>query len=173
MGMRSLMSCSNLELVDKEKFIEELVAKKVSGGKYKDYWDAVKLGEEMDTDYGEEGDLCLDINDWKIQGYWYESFCKWLCQLQEMGVRGEINLDCEGTQEYKIIFTFDGVFTRIGPQLEFDEKTDEYQEPEDNSWITYIVTEKGLVDTKKSRKANAYDVGLNKYNVGLYTHLRR
>ena len=137
MGMRSSVLGSDLRVINKEKFIAKLVAKKAIDRNY--YWDAVIIGDENTIDL----EVSLDIDDWKIQGYWYEGLCEWLIEQKEMGLRGHIDLDYESQQGYRISFKDSGVVVSIGPELIFDDETEEYLE-NDAPWEDFKLTKKGI-----------------------------
>jgi hypothetical protein len=68
----------------------------------------------------ENNNVLLDIDYWKIHGYWYKDFCNWMIELQKAKIRGVIYLDLYG-QDYNIYLRDEGVFVAIGVETDYIE----------------------------------------------------
>ena len=118
MGMYSYTEYCDLKIRDgkKEEFLKWLE-------NHQDYKEAVEI---FDDD-----SVCIEIDGWKIIGYWYEEFLKELRELNEFLV-GEWYLIYETHEEMAIIrFGDDGVKIKLGEMvfteypIEFFEKMNE------------------------------------------------
>jgi len=118
MGMYSYTEYCDLVIRDgkKEEFLKWLE-------KHPDYKEAVEIDED--------GSVYINIDGWKIIGYWYEEFLKELRELNEF-LKGEWCLIYETHEEMAIIkFEDDGVKIKLGQMvfteypIEFFEKMNE------------------------------------------------
>ena len=117
MGMRSIVESCDLEVNNLNLFLNIILSEKVgSDPKFKYLWDSIRI-----TD----GEIYVDWDDWKIQGYWYESFCAFLNKLQQSGLRGSVELIYEEGDHYTITFNEN----RVEVVMEKD---------------TYLITDNGL-----------------------------
>jgi hypothetical protein len=113
MGMYSYTEYCDLKIKDgkKEEFLKWLE-------KHPDYKEAVEI-------YGDE--VNIEIDGWKIIGYWYEDFLKELRELNEF-LEGEWCLIYETHEEMAIIqFRDDGVKIKLGTMV-FEEYPIEFFE---------------------------------------------
>ena len=76
----------------------------------------------------ENNELILDMDGWKIQGYWYDGFCKMLELFHRLGLRGYMDMTEETEQDFVITFT--------DKQIEVEIWEPAQQEERDGGWIT-------------------------------------
>ena len=114
MGERSSMDSVELEIKDEKEFTAAFLAEKLNSTKEdKHLFDSVKFKPEECNYEVNDSPIWFNWDDWKIQPYWYESFCKFLVLLHGCGVRGIVSLTfCDGTP-YNILFNEDGVQAEI------------------------------------------------------------
>ena len=101
---------------------------------------------EIKRDY-HTGPIYIDIDGWKVQGYWYEGFCKMLMKFQEAGLRGYLAMDEETDQHFVINFNDDGVTVDIHEEAEkkdYPDRTDfetgeEYEDAISDYYENYII----------------------------------
>jgi len=76
----------------------------------------------------ENDKLYIDIDSWKIQGYWYKDFNIMIELFWELGLRGYIDMTEETDQDFIIKFKKKGVEVEVFGSAEgsYDEKEDEY-----------------------------------------------
>ena len=96
-----------------------------------------------------EDGLLIDLEDWKIQGYWYEDFCNMLILFHDMGLRGHIHMTEETDQDFDIRLNDDGVEVEIWEpgEEEYDEETDTHTRvsySEDMESEIHIIKDGGL-----------------------------
>lgn len=119
MGERSSVSSAELETVDDKKFLASFMAEKLSARKELLYhFESIKFVEKNECQYQTEGEIWVDWDDWKIQGYWYKEFCEFLNILQKCGLRGQVDLQYSDGTPYTIRFETDGVFADIRGEYE-------------------------------------------------------
>jgi hypothetical protein len=138
MGERSYLGFSTLNLKDKKRFTEWLVAEKAFNNNDDGLLDSVKFKHPKDEEYY-NGDLYLSWQDWKIHGYWYSDFCDFVLKLQELGVRGVMGLSYTNGQDYNILFSEKGVYVLYYTEPQYD---DDYEEILNEKEIE----EKGVID---------------------------
>ena len=109
---------------DKEK-AAKLVALKLAGNEESKvpqyYINTIKHIQEG-KNYNAEGDIFLDLDEWKIQQYWYDEFCQFLWLLQTAGLRGHIEMTYECMQNFNIYFNEDDVEVEIFKEQQQDEE---------------------------------------------------
>lgn len=72
-------------------------------------------------------ELHLDMDGWKIQGYWYDDYCKMLELFHSLGLRGHIDMTEETEQDFVITFTDKQVEVEIwGPADQDLDEEDEW-----------------------------------------------
>lgn len=112
MGNYSYYGYSELFVPDIELFNKWLIAKIVEVGDVKNLgylYRAIKtIGNKYNGELA-ECEVFLDINGWKIWGYWYQDFKQLLADIWLQGVRGKINMEEEQGYEFEIYFNEDGV----------------------------------------------------------------
>lgn len=101
MGTRTdvVDSCLYIEPKDIEKFKSWLVANKIIEDKLtKLYFDSISIEEPITNNDGSYTyPIILDLDDFKIIGYWYPEFKTFIQELYDNGLNGHIELTCEGT----------------------------------------------------------------------------
>jgi len=128
MGERSAIDYFDLSDTDTDAFVTAFMAEKIAADKEQMYhFKSVRLESKEKCPVDMEEEIWFDWDDWKIHGYWYESFCKFLCILQKCGLRGEIRLTYTDGSMYFIYFDKDGVNAEIRGDYE-----------------THDITEKGI-----------------------------
>ena len=125
MGSYSFMGYCDLKIVDKNEFVQWLVTEKVGCNEYmKHLFDSV--GFEDKEGFGDDdSELFCYWNEWKIQSYWYDSFCCFLTKLQKH-VRGIVLMEFENGQEFKIVFCDKGVYVVFYTTPEYGDDDEEY-----------------------------------------------
>ncbi len=93
-------------------------------------WEGYMSCIEIDhTDYNDEHhQIYFDINEHKIQGYWYDEFCLFLYILWDCGVRGYIKMNEEQNQDFEIRFENDNIYVDFYPTYGYYETDEEYEE---------------------------------------------
>ncbi len=126
MGERSSIDSMDFEDTDVDKFLIAFMAEKVAMDKDLHYefesLRLVKNTEPLDAEI--IGDIWFDWEDWKIHGYWYPTFCKFLNILQKCGLRGEVHMTYSDGSMYMIHFDDDEVYAEIRGDYEKCEITD-------------------------------------------------
>jgi len=100
MGMRSSVNYCELEAENGfwDKYQNLILAKKVAEENLFYFETLIKKG---DSSY------YLDWDDMKIYGYFYKAFCEFVNILQQLGLRGTVNLEFEDGMTYEIRFKND------------------------------------------------------------------
>ena len=89
MGMYSAFLNEDIRILDKKK-LEEYAKSKISDS---DVWES----------FVKEHYSFQAFDEWKIQGYWYENWCKFLIEVAEF-IEGEANFKYEEGQPFFIEF---------------------------------------------------------------------
>ena len=108
------------ELTEEQKLISTLMS---VGGRIK---------FSMPQMYINEDGLLIDLDDWKIHGYWYDDLCNMLTLFHELGLRGHIHMTEECDQDFDIRLNDDGVEVEI------------WEAGEDQDSTIHIIKEGGL-----------------------------
>jgi len=91
---------------------QNLQASLISMNKPETYLCPLKIMNDM---------IFLDIDEWKIQGYWYKELCNMFEIFQSLGLRGTLELEEEEGQLYFIRFEDTGVTVKIHGLPEWEE----------------------------------------------------
>jgi len=119
MGERSSIDSMDFEDTDVDKFLIAFMAEKVAMDKDLHYeFESLKLKKNEEPSCNIEGEIWFDWEDWKIHGYWYPTFCKFLNILQRCGLRGIISLIYTDGSIYYIHFDEDEVYAEIRGEYE-------------------------------------------------------
>lgn len=59
------------------------------------------------------------FNDWKIQGYWYQNFCDFLCEISQF-IKGNAEFTYEDGSPFKIVCNFNPNFEAEVSSLEWE-----------------------------------------------------
>jgi hypothetical protein len=68
------------------------------------------------------------MDGWKIQGYWYTSFCVLLYHLWYAGIRGDVKFNEEQNQDFVIRFEEDDIYVDFYPLGGYNEEGDACEE---------------------------------------------
>jgi hypothetical protein len=113
-----------------ENINQKAVAYNVCGYEkvYPYLWNAIVFRDFKNTEknYYFDGELYLNIDGWKIQGYWYDTFCLFLHYLRLCGLKGRIEMNEEHDQDFYINFNDDSIMVEVCEAAEWDEVTETY-----------------------------------------------
>jgi hypothetical protein len=113
-------SCLYIESETIEKFKSWLVANKITCNEdMKDYYDSIEIRDHISY-RRYEYPIILNLDGFKIIGYWCSEFKTFIKELYDIGLKGEIELTCDDGTDAIIRFDTDGLIISIRQPGEFE-----------------------------------------------------
>jgi hypothetical protein len=114
-------SCLYIEPETIEKFKSWLVANKITCNENMKYcYDSIEIGDPI-SNHKYKYPIILNLDGFKIIGYWYSEFKTFIKELYDIGLKGEIELTCDDGTDAIIRFDTDGLIISIRQPKEFQD----------------------------------------------------
>lgn len=133
MGNRSSMNDCDLRVITRGDFDKFMIDEALGNNFQENRQWMESTGFEVKEDFT----CVIDLDDFKVQEYWYASMLEYFAFLQRLGVRGVIEMDLFGSDYYDIHFRSDCVIVHFKElHGDYNEETEEYDSTEDrNEWL--------------------------------------
>ena len=143
MGMRGYVTETDVEIVDLEglkEFRDKVLKWELGYEKFKPDYDSDELKEgchlarsiklkceaedeeEWNNHFGKNNEVYFQWDDWKINGYWYDSFVMFIRDLAPF-IEGEVHIDCEEAEQWSKIYWENGACRLEIGIIEWNEHT--------------------------------------------------